>query len=404
MPPVQDYHQIKVDQKENYLFDRARGHLEISHFILNGTKLLLYVRDAAGGIFKVPPRPCCCEQGNVILVNTVYNEYTDQLNSQQTVARFKITPSRVGPGRMVYVRELGLYISSDQAMLSKLPLMEVTPDVVKKAVLSAELARLRQCPIRIILHDPSETLRNVYGIIDNQIYRIPVVKDPRFGGDCIIQFASKYENEAESIYSFDIDELKAAFSSSTGCLKPEIGNYNFLIYPTLADAEEYVSTVLRNTDKKLMLVGQQEREKLKQAYDSKISTLEDELRKKDGVIRDQEQEIRGLRKLMELSAEKEKRDLQYTTFEHQTKIQSLARDREQAKVEKSENDLKVSNATTSATIAKTVAVTVPIALSAIGLYLSKGTATSVIPMLGTACVVGVILVHSFSWLSRHFLC
>jgi hypothetical protein len=404
MSPVQDYHQIQVDQKENYLFDRARGHLEISHYILNGTKLLLYVRDAAGGIFKVPPRPCCCEQGNVILVNTVYTEYIDQINNKQTVTRFKITPSRVGTGRMVYVRELGMYVSSDPEMLRKLPLMEVTPDVAKKALLSAELHRLRQCPIRIILHDPSEALRNVYGIIDNQIYRIPVVKDSRFGGDCIIQFASKYENEAESIYSFDIDELKAAFQSSSGCMKPEIGGYNFLIYPTLVDAEEYVTTVLRNTDKKLMLIGQQEREKLKQTYDSKIAGLEDDIRKKDALIKEQDQEIRGLRKLMDLTSEKEKRDLQYTTFEHQARIQALARDREQAKVEKSENDLKVSNAATGAAIAKTAAVTVPIVLSAVGLYLSKGTTTNVIPALGAVCAIGVFIINSFSWLSRHFLC
>lgn len=404
MPPVQDYHQIPADQKENYLFDRVKGHLEVSHFILNGTKIMLYVRDASGGIFKVPPRPYCCEQGNVIFVNTVYTEYTDQLTNSQTVNRYKITPSRVGPGRMVYVKELGMHIASDPTMLRKLPIMEVTPDVAKKAVLSAELARLRQCPIRIILHDPSESLRNVYGIIDNQIYRIPVVKDPRFGGDCIIQFASKNDDEAEAIHAFDIDDLKAAFASPAGCMKPAIGNYNFLIYPTLADAEEYVSSVLRNADKKMMLIGQQEREKLKQTYEARLTLLEDDLRRKDAVIKDQEQEIRGLKKLMELTSESEKRGMQLTTFEHQERIQALARDREQAKVEKSENDLKVSNASTGATIAKTAAMTLPVVASMVGLYLSKGTATSALPVVGVAVLIGVVLFKSCFWLSRHFLC
>lgn len=420
---VPDYLQVIPDPKEDFYFDESRPHLSINHQILNSTRTVLYVRDLGGVISKVPPRPLVSDRGNVVAVNTTYTSFTSKIKETVSKRRYKITPSRVSKGRAVYVRELGLYFSVDEAFLKNLPVyQEDDQEDIKTSFISTILKNLQQCPIRIIINDPTEEMKNVYGIIDNRVYRIPIISSPKLGGTCIIQFASKLDDEAEQIFEFDIDELKEMFKQH-GCMSPAIGGYNLLLYPSLLDAEEYINTILKEQDKRTITVASQEKEQLKRTYENRISHLE-------LVIKDKDQEIQGLKRILELSDLKAKRDfanreLEYneqsklTTLEqqqlaklHQLNLQDKQIAREDARARKSEMDVKSSELGMTTTALKTVTTVAPLVISAAGLYFVwaggsaaiMGIAIAKLLSNATASIsaVGNILRTGITWFVRLF--
>lgn len=421
---IPDYVQVSPDPKEDFYFDSNRQHLKITHQVLNSTRTTLYVKDIAGVISKVPARPMVSDRGDIIGVNTTYYSFTDKLTQTVHSRRYKITPSRVSKGRAVFIKELGMHFSIDLNFLKNIPVYQENDFADKQSgFISQILNNLQQCPIRIIINDPTEEMKNVYGIIDNRVYRIPIISVPSLGGTCIIQFASKFDDEAEQIFEFDIDELKTTFQQH-GCMNPTVGGYNLLIYPTLLDAEEHVNSVLREQDKRTITVAAQEKEQLKRAYEGRITQLE-------LTIKDKDQEIQGLKRILELSDNQSKREFEMNGFSHQEKMRQLAINntdltkfyqlkmqdkaiaREDAKVKKSELEVRSSELGMTTTVLKTIAAIAPIVLSVAGLYIAyTGSNTSTLlgsglfkllqPLLGITSKVSNILRTGLSWIARLF--
>lgn len=404
MAKLPQYVNVPWDKKDDPLFDPRFAHSSIENFFLNGTKVPLYVRDLTGRIIYVPTRPNCHPNGNVIFISTTYRAYVNCQKDSITKERYRITPSMVSKGRAVYVRELGLYVSSDKDYLATVSMAVLPGEVSQSELISGTLKRFGQCPIKVIINDPSEKIRNVYMVIENRVYQIEVGGNPKFGGTCIVQFASTSSDEAESIVDFDIEELRSAFTE-TGSMVPQIGDYQFIIFPSFVAAETHVNDTLKELDKQAIGLATREKESLKRTYEEKIKTLEYENTRKDQVIKESETEIRGLRKQFELIGEREKREAQAVTLENTAALQQLALKKEQARVAKSRNDLQSSDISTTATVVKSAAVVAPLLIGALGMYMSKSSQDVLGRGISVPLIAGATLAarSGISWFKDTFL-
>lgn len=395
MANLPQYRQVALDKNDDYLFDPQHTHFQIAHYILNGTKVALFVKDLTGRIFRVPSRPNCHPGGNVIFVNTTYRTLVNNSKESRDVIRYRVTPAMVGKGRAVYIRELGLYLSTDQSFLSSLEREVLPQEVSPIEIISGTLNQMKQCPIRIIINDPSETVKIVYCVIANQIYRIETINNPKFGGTCVVQFAST-EDEPADICTFDIEDLKMAFDENSQ-MKPEVGSYNFLMFPTMSAARTHIDDILKELDKQTIGLAAREKDLMKKQHDEDLRLLKNEINRKDQIIKEQETEIKGLRKMFELNCDREKREAQTNTLQVQEQLQQYAVQKEQARVAKSVNDLKSSEVSTSAVVAKSAAVVAPLVAGAIGVYMSRSTSEIIRYGAMATVALGVTKALSSTW-------
>ena len=361
-----DYTECRVDQKHDYLFDETRAHFRATIMIVNNSRTPLYARTKDGQVHHIPQR----------LINNNYNSdpavYVEvkyisrKINRREEVKthRYKLNPTKLAKGCATYMKEWGIYVSPDSSLLENMPTVEDTQieDRIRASIQSA-LANMAQCPISIIINDPSRELRYVFGVLDEQIYKIPVLHTRSLSKTCIVRFSAVDDADSDSIFDFSLDELAQEFSEHQRFC-PRVGSYKFELFPTLETAQDRVTAIRSEITKRSLGMSAREKE----AARLEVAEL---IKDKDRTIADLNIEVNQLKRTIAILETVVKQGEAATSREHARDILDLKGKVEQTKVQKAQYDVNASSLGYSTTALKTAAVVTPVIVGCIGLAATK---------------------------------
>lgn len=346
--------------EEATIFDPGRPHAELIIRVYNAGNVPLYIRTKDGVINYAAPRPTIWVSGQnkgTAYVEVVHKNTQNSGQKRDAIFRYRLNPKLLCKGCAVHLKQLGLYVSPDQNFLSNMIPDEETQPVDRfRDLVHKTLAGMKQCPISVIISDPTGTLDHLFAIVDRRIYRIPVLHTREYGKTCIVRFAGVDQMDSEAIYDFTLDEMLEAFKTQKSFV-PHVGNYQFQLFSKLEDAQEVLSKLNTEEVRAALGVTAREKEAARLEYSAKIAELERE----NASLRKQLEILSGMTKIAE---DEQKRANTIT-------LQKLQVDKEQAKVEKANKDVATASIGQSSTAIKAAAVAIPAILGGLGVFLAK---------------------------------
>lgn len=347
------------------VFDYTKARFRYEVTLFNISKIPIYCRTSDGTIAQVPRRVSVASDINPELyIRVVHQEIDQSRKVREKVQQYKVNPRNLDKGCAVYIKLLDLWVSPDRDALVNVP-DEKNISILDqlKAKVHRALYDMRQCPISVIIADPTREINYVYAILDRSVYKLPVLHTRDYGKHCVVKFQAVDHMESDVIYDFELDEMKAAFAEHQA-FTPRVGSYELQLFGTLEDAQEVLTEINTKYTKTILGITAREKEAAKLEYTNKIASLE-------GQIGDLTRQNEALRKQVEVMNGLVKIDDEAKKREHSTEIQHLQLDKEKAKVDKSRNDVTASEVGATATTVKAAAIIIPAICGVLGICAVK---------------------------------
>lgn len=388
-------HEIEEHSKSHtqngiLIFDYTKARFRYEVTLFNISKVPLYCRTSDGTIAKIPRRVSVASDITPELyIRVVHQEIDQSRRVREKIQQYKVNSRNLDKGCAVYIKLLDLWVSPDKdALLSVPDEKDISVLDQLKAKVHKALYNMRQCPISVIIADPTRELNYVYAILDRSVYKLPVLHTRDYGKHCVVKFQAVDSMENDVIYDFELDEMKAAFAQHQG-YTPRVGSYELQLFGTLEDAQEVLSEINTKHTKTILGITAREKEAAKLEYTNKIASLE-------GQIGDLTRQNEALRKQVEVMSGLVKLEDEAKKREHSTEIQNLQLDKEKAKVDKSRNDVTASEVGAGAATVKAAAIIIPAICGVLGICAVKfgwiGVAQSMFAQVGD---VGSSVLSSF---------
>lgn len=374
--------EVTKEKGLNYVFNGMKPFLGHGVMYCNLAPYPIFIRMRDGKIHHIPARPSNVEP---FTEHTVWIEdQTVAVNRQgkeeQIRTLWKVRPGSIANGRVVYLSQWDVYLSSDLRALARANRENTecsTNDVVGGIdTIQLKLSALGQCPVGILYNDPYDEIGPLWTIIDGQIYEIKPEHDDSYADMFIVKFSSHKDHINNQISDYRLEELKDAFSrQDTFAINVE--GYGLTIYRTLMDAKEAQADRKSEEVRRMAGISAKERERIKSEYVNEISAQKEQILKLTA-------ENERLRRQLEIASGLATVSDQTNKRAHEQEVQHLQLKKEEARVAKSSNDVASSEIGMWSTAAKTAAVVVPLAVGGLGLYALKAGATAAACAAGTS--------------------
>lgn len=407
-PITRDYTNITVvsdNQRTGSYFSRSRPHQGKQTVFFNVTKQPVYVRYNNGQIEKIPTRQSDLypgERGSVY-IEVLSGTFRGSVTFRSERTRYQVDSKTLANGAVAYIGEIDVHLSTNKNALAAIEYSAAEKKANSQLKqIANRIDNIKQCPIGVMLNDPTGSLKNVYMIVNDSVYEIPVHKESQYGPVNFVRFCGTSQSIKEAIVDFSISDMLEEFDKS-GEFLVELDNYSCRLYPSFETAEEALSRQRAEIVKHISGASARETERLKLEYSTKIAELEATIKRLSRDNEDLREHIKSLSTISQVEESRRKR-------EHDLAIQRMNIKKEEARVSKSELDIKSANIGVASSAVKSAAVIVPIAaagacgafalaskLSAPAAVVAGATATAAIPSLGiasifaaaTAAIVGV---------------
>ncbi|MDE5757451.1 MAG: hypothetical protein K2H85_02445, partial [Allobaculum sp.] len=235
---IAEYDEVKdlKPEEAQAIFNPQRPHAFMTVRIYNTGVCAVWIKTKDGVLNYAPSRPTigiATMTKGYVYVEVVHGSKHNSGRQKDVVFRYRLNPKLLCKGCAVYLKTLGIYVSPDRKFLENMVVPEDTLLVDRlRDLVSRSLNQMKQCPISVILSDPTGELAYVYAILDRTIYRIPVLHTREYGKTCVVRFSGVDEVDSDAIYDFTLDEMLEAFREHKE-FTPQIGQYKLMLFGSL---------------------------------------------------------------------------------------------------------------------------------------------------------------------------